>query len=457
MELTVVILAAGLGQRMHSTLPKVLHRLGGKALLEHVVEKVKQLNAELQPLVIYSHVGEEVQQLLSHLNVKWILQSEQLGTGHALQQALPHIYTRSPVLVLSGDVPLISAETLKKLVTTTPSNAFGIVTCQMTHPSGLGRILRDAQGNICEIIEERDADKNQLAIQEINSGIYLIPIDFLKKYLPTVKNQNKSNEYYLTDLISLAVQQKMIIHSIQPEVWQEVLGVNNCGQLAQLERFYQHSCAEKLMQRGVTFYDPARFDVRGELEVGNDVIIDVNVIIEGRVKIGNNCFIGSNTVLRNVTLADDVVIKPNSVIEGAIIAENCIIGPFTRIRPETRLASNTHIGNFVEIKNSEINTETKINHLSYVGDSEVGKNVNIGAGTITCNYDGINKYRTIIDDDAFIGSNTALVAPVKIGEASTIGAGSTITKDVPPHQLALGRAHQTIIKDWQRPEKKASE
>jgi bifunctional UDP-N-acetylglucosamine pyrophosphorylase/glucosamine-1-phosphate N-acetyltransferase len=453
MNLSIVILAAGQGKRMHSRLPKVLHRLAGKALLEHVVETCYHLNQAVQPIVVYGHEGEQVQHALAHLNVMWTKQAEQLGTGHALLQALPHVADDQQVLVLYGDVPLLTKETLKKLITATPADAIGIVTAEFPDPTGLGRIVRDAAGHITHIVEEKETNAQERAIKEINSGIYLIPANLLKKWLPQLKNQNAQQEYYLTDVIAQAVRENISIHSIQPAAFEEVLGINDCVQLATLERYYQRRYAESLMRKGVTLLDPNRFDVRGTLTVGHDVVFDINVIIEGNVSIGNHCTIGANTILRNTLIGDGVEIKANSMIDGAEIASDCMIGPFARLRPGTVLAAHAHIGNFVEVKNSVIGDSTKINHLSYVGDSEVGKRVNIGAGTITCNYDGVNKHRTIIGDNAFIGSNSQLVAPVTIGEGATIGAGSTITRDAPPQQLTLTRAQQRTIENWKRPEK----
>lgn len=454
MTLSIVILAAGQGKRMHSRIPKVLHRLAGKALLEHVVATAYSINNTQQPVVIYGHEGEKVQQALAHLNVKWIEQTEQLGTGHALLQALPHLSKDSRVLVLYGDTPLVLAETLKNFIATTPIDALGILTANFSDPTGLGRIIRDSAGNIIRIVEEKDADDALRRIHEINTGIYLIPATILHKWLPTLKNNNAQKEYYLTDIIALAVQEKIPIHGSLSTTPEEVSGINDCMQLAASERFYQLRLANNLMRKGVILLDPHRFDVRGELTVGHDVIFDINVIIEGNVIIGNNCSIGPNTILRNTIIGDNVEIKANSVIDGAEIAAHCVIGPFARIRPGTILESEAHIGNFVEIKNSTIKTSSKINHLSYIGDSDVGKKVNIGAGTITCNYDGVNKHRTTIGDNAFIGSNSQLVAPVVIGEGSTIGAGSTITRDTPPNQLTLCRSPQRSIENWQRPRKK---
>ncbi len=454
MALSIVILAAGQGKRMHSQTPKVLHRLAGKTLLEHVVQTAIQLQPAQSPTVIYGHQGEVVRHALANLNVTWIEQTQQLGTGHAVLQALPSIADEDQVLILSGDVPLVLPATLKKFITEISANMLGIITANFPDPAGIGRILRDAKQKISGIVEEKDATDAQRNIKEINSGIYLAPAKWLKKWLPKLKNHNAQKEYYLTDIIQLAAQENISIHGMQLAQHEEVLGINDCYQLAMAERFYQRRYAENLMQRGVTLHDPQRFDVRGELTVGHDVVIDVNVIIEGHVSIGNHCVIGPNSLLRNTILGDRVEIKANSVIDGAEIASDCVIGPFARIRPGAVLATHAHIGNFVEIKNSEIGAGTKINHLSYIGDSYVGKQVNIGAGTITCNYDGVNKHKTIIGDNAFIGSDSQLVAPVTIGEGATIGAGSTITRDAPPQQLTVCRAEQRSVKNWQRPKKK---
>lgn len=453
MTLSIVILAAGQGKRMRSQLPKILHRLAGKTLLEHVTATAAQVNPAATPIIIYGHQGETVRHALANLNVTWVEQQEQLGTGHALQQALPHIPTDHRVLVLYGDVPLISSATLKNFINTTPSTALGILTAKLADPTGLGRIIRE-HDKVVAIVEEKDTTNEQRTINEINSGIYLFPENFLAKSLPKLQNKNNQKEYYLTDVIAMAVHENTPIHSIQVSTPEEILGVNDKVQLATLERTYQRQLAEKLMQQGVTLRDPTRFDVRGELIVGQDVTIDINVICEGRVVIGNNCIIGPHCILRNVTLSDGVEIKANSILDGAEISADCIIGPFARIRPGTILAPAVHIGNFVEIKNSFIAAQTKINHLSYIGDSDIGKQVNIGAGTITCNYDGVNKHRTTIGDQAFIGSDTQLIAPVTIGAGATIGAGSTITRDAPAHQLTICRTPQRSIENWQRPQKK---
>jgi bifunctional UDP-N-acetylglucosamine pyrophosphorylase/glucosamine-1-phosphate N-acetyltransferase len=453
MSLTIIILAAGQGTRMYSQIPKVLHRLAGKPLLTHVVQSTLELGATIPPIVVYGHQGEVVRKTLAHLNVTWVEQPQQLGTGHALLQVLPHLSIENRVLVLYGDGPLITSDTLQKFVKNTPADAIGIITARIPDPTGLGRIIRDSDSKIIKIVEEKEANSTEKAINEINSGIYLFPARYLHAWLPHLKNHNSQKEFYITDLVALATQNKISIHGQEPAHYEEVLGINNRIQLAEAERFYQRRYAEQLMRQGVTLCDPHRFDVRGELTVGSDVIIDINVIIEGRVVIGNHCIIGPNTLLRDVTLSDHVEVKANCVIDNASIAEHSVIGPFARIRPGTRVSSHVKIGNFIEIKNSLIGSHTKIHHVGYIGDSELGKHVNIGAGTITCNYDGANKYKTIINDDAFIGSNTALVSPVTIGTGATIGAGSTITRDAPSQQLTICRGQQRSIPHWQRKKK----
>lgn len=456
MTLSTVILAAGKGKRMQSELPKVLHRLAGKPLLEHVVTTAAELDSS-PPIVVYGHQGEKVKNTLDYLNATWVPQTEQLGTGHAVQQTLAHLPDDGRVLILYGDVPLIETSTLKRFIAETPENALGVITAELPDPTGFGRIIRNNKQQITAIVEEKDATAKQRAISEINTGIYLVSVDHLKKWLPKLTNHNAQQEFYLTDLIALAVKEKVAIYSIQPPHYEEILGVNDRLQLACLERFYQERLAEKLMLQGVTLIDPHRFDVRGDVTIAQDVVIDINVILEGHVKIGKHCVIGPNTLLRNVILGEHVEVKANSVLDGAEVGDHCTIGPFARLRPGTILSSESHVGNFVEIKNSMIGTASKINHLSYIGDSEVGRHVNIGAGTITCNYDGINKHKTLIGDHAFIGSNTALVAPVTIGENATIGAGSTITRNAPANQLTLCRGQQRSIENWQRPKKKEKE
>jgi len=443
-----VILAAGQGKRMFSDTPKVLHFLAGKSLLQHVADTVATLTTE-SPIIVFGHQGQLVKETLPNTPATWVEQKEQLGTGHALLQALPHIPDGQRVLVLYGDVPLINASTLKNLLNT-PENSLGLITANVSQPAGLGRIVRDAQNKIIDIIEEKDTTETQRAISEINSGIYYIPKKFLSNWLPALTNNNSQKEYYLTDIIRLAVKEHIPIYAVKPSYEEEILGVNDKIQLAHLERFFQKKLAEKLMQQGTTLADPTRIDIRGSLTVGKDIFIDVNVIFEGNVILGNRCQIGANSILKNVILGDDVEIKPHSVIEGAEINQSCVIGPFARIRPGTTLAANVHVGNFAEIKNSFIGENTKIHHVSYTGDSTLGKKVNIGAGTIVCNYDGVNKYRTTIEDGAFIGSNSSLVAPVNIGAGAIIGAGSIINRDAPPHQLTLARAQQTTIEGWKR-------
>lgn len=456
MVIRAVILAAGQGKRMHSHLPKVLHRLADKPLLEHVVNKALTLSS-LPPVVIYGHQGEQVKQALPAYSIDWVEQKEQLGTGHAVLQALPFIQENESVLVLYGDVPLISLETLERLFKATPKDSIGFITTHLDHPTGYGRVKRNAKHEVCGIVEEKDASAEELLIKEVNTGIYLIPAPYLKKWLPQLKNNNAQREYYLPDVIGFAVAEHIPIHTIQPTNKEEILGVNDRGQLAHLERFYQRQQAKKLMQAGVTIADPERIDIRGDVQIGRDVFIDINVILEGKITIGDGCVIGPFTVLRNAEIGARVEIKSHSVIEGATVSSDCIVGPFARLRPGALLATRSHVGNFVEIKNSVVGEGSKINHLSYVGDSLIGKRVNVGAGTITCNYDGVNKNKTIIGDDAFIGSCSQLVAPVTIGEGATIGAGSTITEDAPANKLTLARARQQSIEGWQRPQKQKQE
>lgn len=451
MAIQVAILAAGQGTRMQSTLPKVLHPLAGKPLLEHVIITAQQLSPSVPPVVICGHQSELLKKTLAHHPVQWIEQNEQLGTGHALLQALPTMIG-DKILVLYGDVPLISESTLKRLIDATPKNAIGMLTAELANPTGYGRIKRDQEEKIIGIVEEKDASEYERTINEINPGIYLMPAELLKKWLPELKNNNAQKEYYLTDVISRAVKENIPIHDVKPTGIEEIFGINDRVQLSQLERFYQHELAEKLMRQGVTILDPKRFDARGDATIGRDVTIDINVVLEGKVTIGSGCNIGPNCILRNVVLGERVEVKANSLIDGAEIADDCIVGPFARIRPGTVLAKGAHVGNFVEIKKSSIGEGSKINHLSYIGDTEMGRHVNIGAGTITCNYDGVNKHKTIIADDVHIGSDTQLVAPVKVGKGATVGAGSTVTKDVPPQQLTLThRIEQRSVDGWTRP------
>lgn len=455
MSLNIIILAAGLGKRMQTHLPKVLHPLGGKPLLQHVVETATKINPE-NIFVVYGHGGALVREQCKHLRVQWVEQSQRLGTGHATAQVLPFLQSSSgQVLVLVGDIPLISALTLEKLLAKTSDNKVGLVTAKMPDPTGLGRVLRNADGHIVGIVEEKDASPEQRQIDEINTGIIGAPLAHLQRWLPQLRNNNQQNEYYLPDIIAMAVAEMIEVQAVLVESHYEICGINDRAQLATMERYYQRQRAHQLMLNGVTLLDPDRFDLRGDLQTDQDVTIDINVIVEGKVKVGSNSFIGPNTILRNVTIGRNVVIKSNCVIEDTEIADNCIIGPFARIRPETHLAEGVHIGNFVELKNAKVGQNSKINHLSYVGDANVGQDVNIGAGTITCNYDGVNKYQTIIKDRAFIGSDTQIIAPLTIGEGATIAAGSTITHDVAAETLTLThRLEQRTVAGWKRGKKK---
>lgn len=448
MAIQVVILAAGQGKRMNSRLPKVLHPIAGKPMLEHVIQTALAISPTVSPIVVYGHQGEVLRQALSHYDIHWAEQKEQLGTGHALLQALPYVSDENQILVLYGDVPLISANTLKELIATTPTHSLGMLTANLTNPMGYGRIKRDQQKNIIAIVEEKDATSEERAMTEINPGIYLAPAHLIKKWLPSIKNQNAQKEYYLTDIIPLAAKEKLSIHGMNVSLPEEIFGVNDKLQLAHLERFYQLQLAKKLLQQGVTLLDPSRLDIRGDVQIGQDVVIDVNVVMEGRVVIGDGSVIGPNTLLRDVVIGKNVAVKANSVIENAEIADHCVLGPFVRIRPGTVLASHVHIGNFVEIKNSQIDEKTKINHLSYVGDSQVGKQVNIGAGTITCNYDGVNKHKTIIGDRVMVGSDTTLVAPVTIHDDVYIAAATTVRQEVPAGSLVYNRREEVVREGW---------
>lgn len=448
MALQIVVLAAGQGKRMVSTLPKVLHRLAGKPLLEHVLTTAAELGSAREPIVIYGHQGERLRESLPSTKVRWVEQKQQLGTGDALKHALPFIDPEDQVLILYGDVPLISAQTLMRLMSETPKKGMGLVTATLHYPKGYGRIKRDKQKRVTAVVEEKDATTRELAIQEVNSGIYVVPASYLKKWLPQLKNNNAQKEFYLTDIIPAAVKGKIRIHTVQPTNAQEILGVNDREQLAYLEKYHQLLTAEKWMQQGVTLMDATRFDVRGEVHIGRDTTIDINVILEGRVVIGEGCVIGANCVLRNTTVGDGVEIKPFSYLDGAEVDHHCLVGPYARLRPGAVLAAQVHIGNFVEIKNSRIGEGTKINHLSYVGDSEVGKRVNIGAGTITCNYDGVNKHKTIIGDRVQVGSDSTLVAPVTIHDDAYVAAATTIRNDVPSGALVYNKREECIREGW---------
>lgn len=452
--LHVIILAAGQGSRMKSNLPKVLHQVAGKPMLHHVMDTARTLGAEGIHGVI-GHGADRVKAVTPAADVTWALQDQQLGTGHAVAQAMPAVPDGAVVLVLYGDVPLINPETLVALVSRVDENSLGLLTVDLATPDGYGRILRNEQGKVTAIVEQKDATESQKAICEVNTGILAVTSNHLKRWLPQLSNSNAQGEYYLTDIIAMAAGEGMAVEVAQPSHEEEVQGVNNRLQLSVLERWYQRCEAERLMTEGATLADPARIDVRGDVTVGQDVLIDVNVVFEGDVVLGNNVSIGPNCVIRDARLADNVTVHANSVIEGAEVAEQCQIGPFARLRPGTRLARTAKVGNFVETKKADVGEGSKINHLSYVGDAILGRNVNVGAGTITCNYDGVNKFQTVLGDNVFVGSNTALVAPVSVAAEAVIGAGSTITTDVAEKDLAVARGRQRNIKGWKRPEKKA--
>ncbi len=456
MALKVIILAAGEGKRMQSGLPKILHPLAGKPLLQHVYEKALALDpAEI--FILFGHAGEQVRSACADFKVTWVEQTEQRGTGHAVQQVLPYLKTDDHVLILSGDVPLVGVSTLKQLTQDNSAQQVNLLIADCPTPAGLGRILRDQDGEVTAIVEEKDATEQQKQIQQIYSGIMALPASALEKWLPQLGNDNAQGEMYLTDIVSLAIAEKMPVQAYLATRYHEVLGINNRVQLAELERLYQQDKAQELMLGGVTIIDPARFDCRAELTIGRDVTIDINVIFEGKVTIGDNVTIGPHCLLRNVTLGSNIHIKAHTVIEEATLADHCECGPFARIRPGTDLAEHTKVGNFVEIKKSRVGPHSKINHLSYIGDSEIGERVNIGAGTITCNYDGINKHQTVIEDDVMIGSDTQLVAPVRIGSGAYIGAGSTITRDAPAGQLTFTKREQRSIPDWQSPKQRGEQ
>ena len=449
-SLNIVILAAGKGTRMHSDRPKVLHGLAGRPLLQHVLAAAMRL-APRNICVVYGHGGEMVPQAMAQYKAAFVLQEPLLGTGHAVQQALPHLQDGTRTLVLYGDVPLIHHSTLHQMQQA--GEGLVLLTVNLPNPAGYGRIVRNAEGDVRCIVEERDATPEQRDINEVNTGILLAPTARLRTWLAGLQNNNAQGEYYLTDIVAMAVADDIPVHTVQPAHTWEVEGVNSKRQLAALERTWQQVLAARLLEQGVTLADPARLDVRGSLVCGRDIEIDVGCIFEGEVHLGNGVQVGAYSVIRNSRIGADTRIAPYSHIDEAEIGEACHIGPYARIRPGAKLRRDVHIGNFVEVKNSEIAEGTKANHLSYIGDSSVGSRVNIGAGTITCNYDGANKHRTVIEDDVFIGSDTQLVAPVTVRRGATIGAGSTITREAPEGELTLSRSKQTTILGWKRPQK----
>ncbi|MCK8641384.1 bifunctional UDP-N-acetylglucosamine diphosphorylase/glucosamine-1-phosphate N-acetyltransferase GlmU [Acinetobacter schindleri] len=451
MSTTVIILAAGKGTRMRSSLPKVLQPLAGRPLLGHVIETAKKLNAD-NIITIYGHGGDRVQAAFAEQEIKWVEQAEQLGTGHAVQMTLPVLPQDGVSLILSGDVPCINPVTLQKLLDATAETGIGLVTLTLPDANGYGRIVRE-QGQIQAIVEHKDASDEQRQIKEINTGIYAVSNAKLHQWLPRLSNDNAQGEYYLTDIVAMALADGIQVASVEPEQAFEVEGVNNRVQLAALERQFQSYQAQQLMQQGLHLIDPSRFDLRGNLTVGQDVRIDINVIIEGDCELGDNVEIGAGCIIKNTKIAAGTKIQPYSIFDSAIVGEDTQIGPFARLRPGAKLANEVHIGNFVEVKNTTIGLGSKANHFTYLGDAEVGAGSNIGAGTITCNYDGANKFKTIIGDQAFIGSNSSLVAPVRIGNGATVGAGSTITRDVEDNSLAVERSKQFAKENYPRPQK----
>ena len=449
--LNVVILAAGQGKRMRSQLPKVLQPLGGKPLIEHVVATARTLKPA-RICVVYGHGGEQLPQALRADGLTFVKQQPQLGTGHALAQALPHLAATGLTLVLYGDVPLVGEETLAAMIAG-GGDRLTLLTAELDDPSGYGRIVRNRRGSVVSIVEEKDASAAERGIREINTGIMALPAARLPGWLSRLTDRNAQREYYLTDVVPLALADRVAVATVKARAAWEILGVNSKQQLAELERIYQRQQAEKLMDAGVTITDPARIDVRGSLVCGADVRIDVNCVFEGEVRLADRVEIGANCVLKDTSVGPDTRIEPFCSVDGATIGAHCRVGPYARFRPGTRLAEDVHIGNFVEVKASEIGAGSKANHLTYLGDTSVGRDVNVGAGTITCNYDGGAKHRTVIEDDVFIGSDTMLVAPVVVRRGATIGAGSTITKEAPPGELTLARAKQVTIPGWKRPKK----
>ncbi|MDL0438542.1 bifunctional UDP-N-acetylglucosamine diphosphorylase/glucosamine-1-phosphate N-acetyltransferase GlmU [Stutzerimonas frequens] len=454
MSLDIVILAAGQGTRMRSALPKVLHPVAGQSMLGHVISTARALQPRSIQVVI-GHGAEQVRQRLVGDDLNYVVQAEQLGTGHAVAQALPNL-SAERVLILYGDVPLIEAETLQRLLQKVGPEQLALLTVTLDDPTGYGRILRDAYGEVQAIVEHKDASAEQKAIREGNTGILAVPGSRIGEWLGRLSNSNAQGEYYLTDVIAMAVADGLRVATEQPQDAMEVQGANDRIQLAELERHYQLRAARRLMAQGVTLRDPSRFDLRGEVSVGRDVLIDVNVVLEGEVVIEDDVQIGPNCVIKDSTLRRGAIVKANSHLDGAVVGEGADCGPFARLRPGSTLGAKAHVGNFVEMKNASLGDGAKAGHLSYLGDAEIGARTNIGAGTITCNYDGANKFKTVMGEDVFIGSNSSLVAPLNLGDGATTGAGSTITADVPAHTLALGRGRQRNIDGWQRPVKNKS-
>ena len=452
--MNIVILAAGMGKRMNSDLPKVLHPLAGKSLLGHVVDTARTLDPQ-RLVVVYGHGGEQVQAAFAgQTDVQWALQSPQLGTGHAVAQAVPMLVDDVPTLILYGDVPLVKASTLQRLAEAAQGGKLALLSQHVADPTGYGRVVRDAAGNVSRIVEQKDADAETLKINEINTGILVCPTGPLKRWLTALKNDNAQGEDYLTDVIAAAVADGTGVVTAHPDAEWETLGVNSKTQLAFLERRHQRNLADRLTDSGVMLADPDRIDIRGTLECGRDVFIDVGCVFEGTVRLGKGVKIGPNCVLKDCTLADGTQVQAMSVIDSAEVGAQGRIGPFARLRPGTKLGEDSHIGNFVELKNASTGTGSKINHLSYVGDAEIGSRVNIGAGTITCNYDGVNKHKTIIEDDVFVGSDSQLVAPVTVRRGATLAAGTTLTREAPADSLTLSRVPQTTKSDWKRPQRK---
>ena len=448
----VIVLAAGQGKRMRSVLPKVLQPLAAKPMLGHVLDTARTLEAR-RIVVVYGHGGEVVREALDAPDLAWARQDPPQGTGHAVQQAMPLVEDGDIALILYGDVPLIGVPTLQRLMAAAGERQMALLTVHMDDPTGYGRILRDAAGQVTRIVEEKDATPDERRVTEVNTGILAAPVERLRHWLANLKNDNAQGEYYLTDIIAMAVAEGMPVVTTQPDAFEETLGVNNKTQLAELERIHQGNIARRLMEEGVTLIDPARIDVRGSLLVGRDVEIDVNCVFEGEVELGDGVRVGANCVVRNARIGAGTRLEPFSHVDSTTMGQACVIGPYARTRPGTVLGADVHLGNFVEVKNSVIADHSKANHLAYVGDADVGSKVNIGAGTITCNYDGANKYRTIIEDEVFIGSDTQLVAPVRVGRGATLGAGTTLTKDAPAGQLTVSRTKQISLDHWKRPVK----